>query len=132
MQKTLLLCTFADKASLEDVLEHIISTYQLAFSTVYVLQNDDDDEQLILTYNILGDMNSIASASHGTISVHRKKKTNTIYTINALNKLIVELTGAVDVNYPIDWESLQNTVLVTAYGKLKKIKTRIYDIIKYT
>jgi len=132
MQKTLLLCTFADKESLEYVLEHINCTYELAFDTIYVLQNVDEPEQLILTYNIVGDSTAISSTQHGTISVHRKKKTNTIYTINALNKLIVELTGGVNVNYPVDWDSLQNTVLVTAYGKLKKIKTQIFDIIKYS
>ncbi len=132
MQKTLLLCTFADKASLDYVLEHINCTYELAFETIYILQNVEDPDQLILTYNIVGDTTHITPSQHGTISVHRKKKTNTIYTINALNKLIVELTGSTNVNYPIDWDSLQNVVLVTAYGKLKKIRTQIYDIIKYS
>ena len=132
MEKILLLCTFTDKSSLENVLEHIACTHKLAFNTIYILQNEDDKDQLILTYNIVGDSNSMNMSVNGTISVHRKKKTNTIYTINALNKLIVELTGSVDVNYIIDWDTLQNTVLVTAYGKLKRIKTKIYDVIKYT
>jgi len=131
MQNTLLLCTFTDKSSLNEVLDHIVATYDLVFNTIYVLQNEEDPEQLILTYNIIGNMGTIPVSSNGTISVHRKKKTNTIYTINALNKLIMELTGSIDVNYVVDWDTLQNTVLVTAYGKLKKIKTQIYDIIKY-
>jgi len=132
MQKTLLLCTFTDKSNLERVLEHISGTYQLAFDTIYVLQNEEDTDQLILTYNIVGDMNTLPPTTEATISVHRKKKTNTIYTINAVNKWIVEVTGQIDIHYPVDWESLQNTVLVTAYGKLKKIKTQIYDIVKYS
>ena len=66
-----------------------------------------------------------------TISVHRKKQTNTIYTINAINKLIeLKNNGVLDKSFRIDWDELKNSVLVTAYGKLKVVHTKLSDIIE--
>jgi len=130
MKNTVLLCTFTNKESLEESLTKIRNTYDLAMGAIYILQNADDLDQLILTYNVIGEYKTPLDSSDYTISVHRKKKTNTIYTINAVNKLIMEETGKYDPKYPLDWDKLQNMVMVTAYGKLKKINTIIYDVIK--
>jgi hypothetical protein len=37
--------------------------------------------------------------------------------------------GVLDKTYRIDWNELQNTVLVTAYGKLKIVNTKLIEII---
>ncbi len=95
-----------------------------------MLDNVNDENQAILTYNIDLSKPVLGEAPESTISVHRKKQTNTIYTINAINKLIEEKNGGVlDKTYKIDWTELQNTVLVTAYGRLKKVNTKISNII---
>jgi len=68
--------------------------------------------------------------SHDTISLHRKKMTNTLYTINALNDLIRELNGGrLDKSYQINWEDYQNCLLLTNENGLNKIPTKIYTII---
>lgn len=127
---TQLLCTFCAKKDIETTIEEIRKVYKLAFNSVYVLNNVDDDNQVILTYNIDTNYAVKETLVPSTISVHRKKQTNTIYTINAINKLIEEKNnGVLDKNYKIDWNELQNTVLVTAYGKLKKVNTKISHII---
>ena len=65
-----------------------------------------------------------------TISLHRKKNTNTLYTINALNDLIRELNGGkLDKSYPIQWENYTNCLLLTNETGLNKIPTKIYTII---
>jgi hypothetical protein len=65
-----------------------------------------------------------------TISLHRKKNTNTLYTINALNDLIRELNGGkLDKSFPIKWENYKNCLLLTNENGLNKISTRIYSII---
>jgi Asp-tRNA(Asn)/Glu-tRNA(Gln) amidotransferase C subunit len=118
------------KKDIESTIEHIKKVYTLAFNSVYVLDNVNDENQAILTYNI--DMTNPVrgEAPESTISVHRKKQTNTIYTINAINKLIEEKNGGVlDKTYKIEWPELQNTVLVTAYGRLKKVNTKIANIV---
>lgn len=100
----------------------------MVFDKIFVLQNVEDSTQLVLTYNVVNaDLNDILES---TISVHRKKQSNTIYTINALNKLIMENNnGILDKKFKIDWDTLQNVILVTAYGKLKKISTELDEII---
>ena len=132
VSKTQLLCTFCLRDNIDSVIEQIQDTYTLAFDTVYILENLDDKDQLIITYNIQDtDFNpeQLGQAISSTISVHRKKQTNTIYTINALNKLILEKNnGVLDIKYKVDWEELNNMVLVTAYQKLKKIRTKILEI----
>lgn len=128
--ETQLLCTFCAKKDIESTIEQIKKIYTLAFNSVYVLDNVNDENQAILTYNIDMTKPVRGEAPESTISVHRKKQTNTIYTINAINKLIEEKNGGVlDKTYKIDWTELQNTVLVTAYGCLKKVNTKISNII---
>lgn len=129
-QDTQLLCTFVAKKDIDSTIEKINEVYKLAFNSVYVLNNVDDENQVILTYNIDTAYSVKESLVPSTISVHRKKQTNTIYTINAINKLIEEKNGGkLDKSYKIDWSELQNTVLVTAYGKLKRVNTKISHII---
>lgn len=128
--ETQLLCTFCAKKDIETTIEQIKKIYTLAFNSIYVLDNVHDESQAILTYNIDLSKPVLGEAPESTISVHRKKQTNTIYTINAINKLIEEKNGGVlDKSYKIDWSELQNTVLVTAYGRLKKVNTKISNII---
>lgn len=126
--QTQLLCTFCKRDELEDTCKNITDKYEIAFNKIFVLENVDDTNQFVLTYNVVdADLNDILES---TISVHRKKQSNTIYTINALNKLIMELNnGILDKKFKIDWDELQNIVLVTAYGKLKKISTQLDEII---
>lgn len=131
MYDTQLLCTFVSVQELPDTVAYIKNTYTLAFNNIYVLENVEDGEQLILTYNInLGSLKAGAQPPVSTISVHRKKQTNTIYTINALNALIASKNGGiVDKTYKVEWNDLKNSVLVTAHGQLKIVKTKIQQII---
>jgi hypothetical protein len=129
MSETQLLCTFTTVDELEKTLEQIKKAYTLVFDKIYLLENIEDSSQLVLTYNVNKTTSNVKNPPASTISVHRKKQTNTIYTINAINKLIEEKIGRVDKSYRVDWNELQNTVLVTAYGKLKVVNTKLVDIL---
>ncbi len=133
MTETQLLCTFIPADKLEENVELIKNSYTLAFNNIYVLENVDDANQLILTYNIIaGSLKSQYAPPASTISVHRKKQTNTIYTINALNALIASKNGGkIDKSYKIDWDELKNSILVTAHGQLKIVKTKIKEILNF-
>ena len=126
--KTQLLSTFCKSDELDDTYKKILDKYEVVFEKIFVLENVEDTNQLILTYNVVNaDLRDILES---TISVHRKKQTNTIYTINAFNKLIMEKNnGILDKKFIVEWTELENTILVTAYGKLKKISTQISEII---
>ncbi len=131
MNETQLLCTFIPADQLEESIKNIQNSYTLAFNNIYVLENTDDNTQLILTYNVvLGSLKSQYAPPASTISVHRKKQTNTIYTINALNALIASKNGGkMDRTYKVNWDELKNSILVTAHGQLKVVKTKIQQII---
>lgn len=49
-----------------------------------------------------------------TITINRKKDTDTIYSINALNALIREQNnGVLDKTYRVEWENYTNRLLLT-------------------
>ena len=131
MMKTQLLCTFVLKKELENVVEKIESTYDIAFKKIYVLQNEDNIIELICTYNVNFEKSIDYNAISNTISLHRKKHTNTLYTINALNECIKNLNnGVMDDSFVVPWENFKNMLMVTNSEGLNKINTRIYKIIK--
>ena len=80
------------------------------------------------TYNISVEENY--SEIENTILLHRKKQTNTLYTINALNELIVLLNnGILNTKFQIDWENYRNTMLLTNEEGIRRISTEVEDII---
>ena len=133
--KTQLLCTFTTHSKLNLVVDSIIDSYTILFDKIYVFQNEDDAGQLICTYNIemVEDYYDGDEAISGTISLHRKKQSNTLYTINALNEVIREKNdGVLDKSYMVDWLEFENTLLLTNETGLSKIPTKIHQIIDVT
>lgn len=123
-----LFCTFSSKEGLEKTLTTIKSEYTIMYGKIFVLESEDSDE-FLCTYNIEVPETPTRVLSN-TILLHRKKETNTLYTINSLNMLIKQLNGGVlDMTYKINWPDYQNTVLLTQGTDLKKLGTRIFKII---
>jgi hypothetical protein len=127
---TQLLCTFSTTDDYTDTVTEITKFYDVLFGKVYVLQNRDDLDSLMLTYNIDPSRVSGNMFYTDTISVHRKKDSNTIYTINSLNALIRDLNGGVvDHQFSVDWDQYRNTILLTDESSYKEIPTKLYKII---
>ena len=127
--KTQLLCTFTKRKDLHSSIDIIIECNIVLYDKIYVFQNEKDLDQLIVTYNV--EYSEDFTPSFGdTISLHRKKNTNTLYTINALNEIIrKENNGVLDKTFPVNWENYMNTLLLTNESGLNKIPTKIYSII---
>lgn len=131
MNSTQLLCTFTTVDLLDSTLKQIVDTYDVAFDTIYVLENADSPNSLCCTYNVNKDSEVRGHIPEATISLHRKKATNTLYTINALNLLVAELNGGqTDDRFQVSWEDYRNSILVTAYNKMKRINTKLFKIVK--
>ena len=129
--KSQLLCTFTTKDKLDETVKDIINAYSIIFNKVYVLQNENNVNELICTYNVDTENGVDYNLVEGTISLHRKKHSNTLYTINALNEVIANLNnGLIDSKFIVPWENFKNTLMVTNSDGLNKIPTRIYKIIK--
>lgn len=126
--KNKLFCTFSPKNKLEDTLAVIQKEYSIMYSKIFVLESYDSEE-LLCTYNIEVE-NSTTKVLPNTILLHRKKETNTLYTINSLNLLIKSLNeGVLDISFRINWNDFRNTVLLSQGDELKKLSTKIHKII---
>lgn len=123
-----LFCTFVPEDGIDRFIQEISSQYTILYNKVFVLYIKNSEEY-VCTYNV--DQPNINSISQDTILVHRKKETNTLYTINALNELIKELNGGiVDTSFRINWQHYKNTILLTQQGDLKLLKTKIHKIVE--
>ena len=126
--KNKLFCTFSTKGGLDRTLETIKSEYVILYGKIFVLESADSEEYLC-TYNIEVQPEATTKVLANTILLHRKKESNTLYTINSLNILIKQLNGGVlDTNYKINWQDYRNTVLLTQGSDLRKLGTNIYKI----
>ena len=127
---TQLLCTFTTNKKLDQTLMDISSKFNVIYEKIYVLQNEDKHHELICTYNVEKNRDLDFNAVTNTISLHRKKITNTLYTINALNELIMEINnGVLDTKFELPWEMYKNMILITNKEGLSRISTRILKII---
>lgn len=123
-----LFCTFTTEETLEPTLEVIKEKYSIMYNKIFVLYSKSQDEY-ICTYNV--DFANISNFIDNTILVHRKKESNTLYTINALNTLIKELNGGqLDTSYRINWSDYRNCVLLTKGSELKRINTKLFRIVE--
>ena len=123
-----LFATFTTLDELDGLLENITSQYDILYRKIFVLYIKSNDEY-VCTYNV--EQGNVSSIPENTILVHRKKESNTLYTINALNELIKKLNGGVvDTKFPINWQHYRNTVLLTQHNELKQLKTKIYKILE--
>lgn len=127
---TQLLCLFTYKNELDESMDFIVNHYELVNPNIFVLESKISDTELYITFNIEKGTAPIDS-KWKTILVHRKKQSNTIYTINALNEVIKSKTGGVlDNSYMLDWEEYRNCILTTSNYGYKKIPTKVFNNIK--
>lgn len=123
-----LFCTFAKEENIDDILDKITDSYSILYNKIFIFYSQKTSDY-VLTYNV--DLkNTRPDLIHNTILVHRKKESNTLYTINALNILIRSLNNGVeDVNFKIDWKNYSNCLLLSQNNDLKKIFLKIDEIL---
>ena len=123
-----LFCTFTTLEDLDSLIENLTSKYKIMYNKMFVLHVKSNDEYVV-TYNV--DQGNINSIPDNTILVHRKKDSNTLYTINALNEVIKGLNGGVvDSKFRIDWQHYRNCILLTQHNEIKQLNTKIFKIIE--
>jgi hypothetical protein len=123
-----LFCTFVTEEALDFLIEDISRAYSIMYNKMFVLFVKSTNEYVI-TYNV--DQGNVENIPVNTILVHRKKETNTLYTINALNDLIKKLNGGVvDVSFRVNWQHYKNCILLTQNGEIKQLNTKVFKIIE--
>lgn len=128
MANNRLFCTFSNLEGIDEVVCGLKQKYDIMYNKMFILHVKSNNEYAI-TYNV--DQGNVSSIPDNTILVHRKKETNSLYTINALNQLIKSLNGGVvDTNFIINWQHYKNCILLTQHNEIKQLNTRIYSIIE--
>ena len=108
--KTQLRCTFAHKSDLNIISDYIQRSYAIPEHRIFVFSNAEATDNLYCTYNA----DAGTRRGQNTISIHRKKETNTLYTVNALNEIILAVNnGVLDKSYQLDWTMYENSFILT-------------------
>ena len=119
MARTQLLCTFAHRKDLELIVDYVSKSYTVSEKRVFVFSDADNKSDVYVTYNVEPDD---YSKTPNTIMIHRKKETNTLYTVNALNAIIKKANnGVLDKTFIINWPSYENSLLLTDGEELRHI-----------
>ena len=123
-----LFCTFTSGEELDELVSELSTVYTIMYNKMFVLFVKSTNEYVV-TYNV--DQGNVNTIPENTILVHRKKETNTLYTINALNELIKKLNdGVVDMSYRVNWPHYRNSILLTQHNELKQLNTKVFKIIE--
>ena len=123
-----LFCTFTGLEDLEALINTLTKSYIIMYNKMFVLYVKSTDEYVV-TYNV--EQGNVEGIPPNTILVHRKKETNTLYTINALNDLIKKLNGGVvDSSYRVNWQHYKNCILLTNHNELKQLNTKVFKIVE--
>ena len=123
-----LLCTFSNVSELKDTIEEIKKFYKV-HNKIFVFSNTKKPKELFITYNILNDGKEFPKFKN-TISIHRKKQTNTLYTLNAMNQIIRdENNGEFDKSFEVNWSLYESSLIITGDTGVRIISLKIYDII---
>jgi len=116
--KSLLLATFVQKKNHVKAIEEIKNNVNDA--KVYVFKDMSNENRTILTYNSENCCYfklKECSLLKNTIPIHRKRDTNTLFTLNALNEVIKDIDHEVDkIDYEsvyVDWTDYRNSLVLT-------------------
>jgi hypothetical protein len=126
MNKTVLIASFIFPERIEWFLNYLEVKFNIEKSKIFCYKNLDDDSKVIITFKITvpnGERLNFKDLFPNAVIIH--KKGNSLYTINALNKLIdekyPESKGNTDhKNVKIDWAEYQDK-MITLNGETLSI-----------
>jgi len=132
-KKVILLATFINPSYLDKFLYKIYKNFGVKKNSVFFFETETED--LLLTYRIFLDLEqkiNIKKELSKTVQIH--KKSDTFFTINALNKLIEKEfdvdSGNVNYsNYNLDWTKYKDTIILIKNNELDilKLKKKIVE-----
>jgi hypothetical protein len=127
MINTKLLCTFVNKRDIENRIDDILDTFN-DVDRLFIFMNRDRENDFYITFNIDTAKNSIYE---NYIAIHRKKETNTLYSVNALNIIIRNLNNNIlDKSYKIDWTIYENVLLLTRNSDVNRIPLVLDEVVR--
>lgn len=123
-----LLCTFSTSTDFRKTIGEILNFYEVYSKRVFAFSNTQNPKEVFLTYNVVN-MQRDAPKFPNTILIHRKKQTNTLYTLNAMNRLIEEENGSLDKTYQVNWGLYENSLIITGDISVRIIPLKIHSVV---
>lgn len=128
--KKQLLCTFSTIEEYKNLINEIRNFYSVNGNKFFLFNGVKLPKNIYITYNVDVKENTHFPKFPNTIGLHRKKQTNTLYTLNAMNKLITEENGGVfDNKFQLNWELYSNCLILTSEISVRIIPIKLFDII---
>ena len=119
-----LLMSFSNEGEYRTHLQVIREIYR-PDSSLFVLQNSDNDDEIFITFNT-----EYNFKTPGIIKIHKKRETNTLFSVDSVNELSIRTNGKIDKEWIPNWEDYRNSLLLMRDGDLCIIPTKIKEIIK--
>jgi hypothetical protein len=119
-----LLMSFSSEVEYRTHLQVIREIYRPETS-LFVLQNCDNDDEIFITFNT-----EYNFKTPGIIKIHKKRETNTLFSVDSVNELSMRANGKIDKGFVPDWEQYRNSLLLMRDGELAIIPTKVKEIIK--
>jgi hypothetical protein len=124
------LTTEDDDLIMEEV-DFVVNNLNLTNKHIFLFRLIEEPTKKVLTYNAIPAPGKHYNPRLFTMRVHRKKQTNTLYTINALNAAVAsQHDGATGKNLRLDWEEYNNCLLLTEGKKLQVHPVEVVKIFK--
>lgn len=128
--KKQLLCTFSNVDEFKSLINQIRNFYSVNSNKFFLFTCVKMPRNVYITYNVDIEENIQFPKFPNTIGLHRKKQTNTLYTLNAMNKLIAEENGGVfDNKFQLNWDLYKNCLILTGDVSVRIIPLKLIDII---
>mgnify|MGYP003642345087 CR=1 FL=1 len=123
--------TSDDEGQLNNEVDFIVNNLNLTNKYIFLFRLLEEPTKKILTYNAIPQPGKHFNPRLYTMRVHRKKQTNTLYTINALNAAVAaQHDGAQGKNLKLNWDEYKNCLLLTEGKKLKVHPVEVLKIFK--
>lgn len=119
-----LLMSFSSEDEYKTHLQVIREIYR-PDSSLFVLQNCDNHNEIFITFNT-----EYNFKTPGIIKIHKKRETNTLFSVDSVNELSIRANGKIDKEWIPNWEEYRNSLLLMRDGDLCVIPTKIREIIK--
>jgi ketopantoate reductase len=119
-----LLMSFSSEDEYRTQLQTIREIYR-PDSNIFVIQNRYDDNEIFITFNT-----EYNFKTPGIIKIHKKRETNTLFSVDAVNHLSIQENGKIDKEWSPNWEEFNNCLLLMRDGDLAVIPTKVREIIK--
>lgn len=113
--KGFLIGTFIKKDKILSFLELLNTRYNIQYDKIFVFSIKTNENEYLVTFKSLNKELFLKNIPNSTV-MHVKN--GSLFSINALNKLIENENGSADKNYQVNWDFYKDKLIILTNGVL--------------